>query len=134
MKFEDLYVGQSASSSKTFSEADVLLFAGVSTDCNPLHISATAAEKGMFGQRVCHGMLVASLISAVLGTKLPGEGTVYMGQNLQFRRPVYLGTTITATVTVKELNAEKHIAILDTICTNEEGVAVIKGEATVMLK
>ena len=134
MKFEDLYVGQTASTSKTFGEAEVLLFAGVSTDCNPLHISATAAEKGMFGQRVCHGMLVASLISSVLGTKLPGDGTVYMGQTLKFRRPVFLNTTITATVTVKELNAEKHVAILDTVCTNEEGVAVIVGEATVMLK
>ena len=134
MKFEELQVGMKASTSKTITEADVLLFAGVSTDCNPLHISEGAAKKGMFGTRIAHGMLVASLISAVLGTKLPGEGTVYMGQTLKFRRPVFLGNCITATVEVAELNPERRIAILNTTCTNEEGVDVIVGQATVMLK
>ena len=134
MKFEELSVGMKASTSKTITEADVLLFSGVSTDTNPLHISDEAAKKGMFGKRIAHGMLVGSLISAVLGTKLPGEGTIYMGQELKFRRPVFLGDCITAEVEVAELNAERHIVILNTTCTNQDGVAVITGKATVMLK
>ena len=109
MKFEDLKVGMKDQTQKTITEADVLLFSGVSTDTNPLHISEEAAKKGIFKSRVAHGMLVASLISAVLGTKLPGEGTIYLGQELKFKRPVYLGNTITA---ICEILVDFWVAIM----------------------
>lgn len=134
MKFEDLKVGMKDQTQKTITEADVLLFSGVSTDTNPLHISEEAAKKGIFKNRVAHGMLVASLISAVLGTKLPGEGTIYLGQELKFKRPVYLGNTITAICEITELIPEKSLVILNTTCVNQDGVEVITGKATVMVK
>ena len=134
MKFEDLKVGMKDQTQKTITEADVLLFSGVSTDTNPLHISEEAAKKGIFKSRVAHGMLVASLISAVLGTKLPGEGTIYLGQELKFKRPVYLGNTITAICEINELIPEKSLVILNTTCVNQDGVEVITGKATVMVK
>lgn len=133
MKFDELKVGMTAQTSKTITDADVVMFAGVSTDCNPLHLSDEAAKQGIFGKRVAHGILVTGLISAVLGTKLPGDGTVYMGQTLKFKKPVFIGDTVTAKVTVKELIPEKNRVILDTICTvNRDGqeVVVIEGEAT----
>ena len=134
MRFEDLKIGMTETLSKTISEKDVLTFAEISLDNNPLHIDEEAAKKGMFGRRVAHGIFVASLISAVLGTKLPGEGTVYLGQELKFRRPVYLNDTVTAVVEVSELKLEKHIAILKTVVVNQDGVEVITGTATVMVK
>ena len=134
MKFEDLKVGMKDQTQKTITEADVLLFSGVSTDTNPLHISEEAAKKSIFKSRVAHGMLVASLISAVLGTKLPGEGTIYLGQELKFKRPVYLGNTITAICEITELIPEKSLVILNTTCVNQDGVEVISGKATVMVK
>ena len=130
--FEDLQPGQSASIAKTITEADILLFAAVSTDTNPVHIDAEAAAKTPFGERVAHGMLSAGLISAVLGTKLPGAGTIYLGQTLRFRAPVKIGTTVTATVEVTALDPEKKRATLKTICT-VAGKTVIEGEATVMV-
>ena len=86
----------------------------------------------MFGKRIAHGMLSAGFISAVLGTMLPGPGTIYMGQELRFTKPVAIGDTITATVTVAEMIIEKNRVILDTVCTNQNGEIVIKGKATVM--
>lgn len=134
MKFNELKLGMKAQTSKTITEADILLFSGVSTDVNPLHISEEAAKNGMFKTRVAHGMLVASLISAVLGTKLPGDGTVYLGQELKFKRPVFIGNCITATCEIIELIPEKSLVILNTTCTNQDGVEVISGKATVMVK
>ena len=125
-------IGDSASFTKTISETDVYLYAGISGDFNPAHVNQTEAEKGMFGKRIAHGMLSAGLISAVLGTLLPGPGTIYMGQELRFTKPVAIGDTITATATVAELIPEKNRAILDTVCTNQNGDVVIKGKATVM--
>jgi 3-hydroxybutyryl-CoA dehydratase len=130
--FEDLQIGQQASTAKTITEADILLFAAVSTDTNPVHIDAEAAAKTTFGERVAHGMLSAGLISAVLGTKLPGPGTIYMGQTLRFRAPVKIGATVTATVEVTALDPEKKRATLKTTCT-VGGKTVIEGEATVMV-
>jgi len=130
--FEDLREGQSASLAKTITEADILLFAAVSTDTNPVHIDAEAAAKSQFGERIAHGMLSAGLISAVLGTRLPGPGTIYLGQTLRFRAPVKIGATVTATVEVTALDPEKKRATLRTICT-VAGKAVIEGEATVMV-
>lgn len=130
--FEDLALGQSASFGKTITEADILLFAGVSGDTNPVHINAEVAAASMFKGRIAHGMLSASLISTVLGTRLPGPGTIYLGQNLKFRAPVRIGETVTATVTVTSLDAAKKRATLSTICT-VAGKPVIDGEATVMV-
>ena len=128
----EMKVGDSASFTKTVSEHDVYTYAGVSGDFNPAHVNEVEAQKGMFGKRIAHGMLSAGFISTVLGTQLPGPGTIYMGQELRFTKPVFFGDTITATVTVAELIPEKNRAILDTVCTNQNGDAVIKGKATVM--
>ena len=129
--FEDMHIGQTASVGKTVTEADILLFAAVSLDTNPVHMNAEAAAASIFKERVAHGMLSAGLISAVLGTRLPGPGTIYLAQTLQFRRPVKIGDTVTATAEVTALDAEKKRATLKTTCT-VAGKIVIEGEATVM--
>lgn len=134
MRFEELQIGMSDSTTKVITEQDILTFAELSTDKNPLHIDPVAASKGMFGKQIAHGMLVASLISAVLGTKIPGEGSVYLGQELKFKRPVFIGDTIEAKAEVIELREEKHIVILKTTCTNQDGVVVIDGQATILVK
>ena len=130
--FEDLAIGQTASLGKTITEADILLFAAVSTDTNPVHINAEVAKSSIFGERIAHGMLSAGLISAVLGTRLPGPGSIYMSQTLRFRGPVKIGATVTATVEITALNAEKKRATLKTICT-VGGETVIEGEALVQV-
>ncbi len=132
MFFEDLSIGQSASFGKTITEADILMFAAVSGDTNPVHINKEAAAASMFKERIAHGMLSAGLISAVLGTRLPGEGTIYLAQNLKFRAPVKIGDTVTATVTITALDEAKKRVTLNTVCT-VEGKPVIEGEATVMV-
>jgi len=129
--FEDMHIGQTASVGKTITEADILLFAAVSLDTNPVHMNAEAASASLFKERVAHGMLSAGLISAVLGTQLPGAGTIYLAQTLQFRRPVKIGDTVTATAEVTALDADKKRATLRTVCT-VAGKVVIEGEATVM--
>ena len=129
--FEDMQIGQAASIGKTISEADILLFAAVSLDTNPVHMDAEAGKASIFKERVAHGMLSAGLISAVLGTKLPGAGTIYLGQTLRFRAPVRIGDTVTATVEVTALDADKKRATLKTSCS-VAGKVVIDGEATVM--
>lgn len=131
--FEDLRVGQTASLGKTITEADILLYAAVSSDTNPVHIDAETAKQSIFGERVAHGMLSAGLISAVLGTRLPGPGTLYMRQSLRFAAPVKIGDTVRATVTVTALNAEKKRATLSTVCTVGDEV-VIDGEAYVQVQ
>jgi 3-hydroxybutyryl-CoA dehydratase len=128
---EDLQPGMSASIAKTVTEADIVLFAGISTDTNAVHLNEEFAKTTMFGGRIAHGMLSVGFISAVLGTRLPGPGSVYMGQTLKFKAPVRPGDTVTATVTVKEVIVEKKRVILDTVCT-VNGKPVIEGEATIM--
>lgn len=128
----EMKIGDNASFTKTITDTDIYLYAGISGDFNPAHVNQVEAEKGMFGKRIAHGMLSAGLISAVLGTMLPGPGTIYMGQELRFTKPVFVGDTITATITVAELIPEKNRAKLDTVCTNQNGEVVIKGVATVM--
>lgn len=130
--FEDLAVGQSATIAKTITEADILMFAAVSMDTNPVHMDAEAAAASIFRERIAHGMLSAGLISAVLGTKLPGPGTIYLGQTLKFRAPVKIGQTVTATVEVTAIDAEKKRATLKTTCT-VAGKPVIEGEAQVLV-
>jgi 3-hydroxybutyryl-CoA dehydratase len=129
--FDDLRLGQSASIGKTITEADILLFAAVSTDTNPVHIDADAAAASVFKQRIAHGMLSASLISAVLGTRLPGPGTIYLSQTLAFRRPVTIGATVIATVEIVALDPAKRRVTLKTTCT-VAGKIVIDGEAVVI--
>ncbi len=130
--FEDLTVGQTASFGKTITEADILLFSAVSGDTNPVHLDAEFAATTPFKGRIAHGMLSAGLISAVLGTRLPGPGTIYLGQTLKFRAPVHIGDTVTATVTVATLDPVKKRATLTTVCT-VGGKPVIEGEASVMI-
>ena len=129
--FEDLSVGQTASLGKTITEADILMFAAVSMDTNPVHLNAEVAAGSVFKQRIAHGMLSAGLISAVLGTQLPGPGTIYMGQTVRFRAPVKIGDTVTATAEVTALDPEKKRVTLKTVCT-VAGKVVIEGEATVL--
>lgn len=132
MTIRELKIGDQASTAKTISESDVYLFAGITGDHNPAHVNEVYASQTRFGRRIAHGILSAGLISAVLAMKLPGPGTIYLGQELKFVRPVYFGDTITATCTVSELLPEKNIARLETVCTNQDGAGVIKGTATVM--
>lgn len=118
MTIHKLKVGDSASMAKTISESDVYLFAGITGELNPAHVNEHAASQAPFGGRIAHGLLSAGLISAVLAMKLPGPGTIYLGQELKFTKPVRFGDTVTATCTVTELSPEKNIAKLDTTCTN----------------
>jgi 3-hydroxybutyryl-CoA dehydratase len=128
---DELQAGMSASTSKTVTEADIILFAGVSTDVNPAHLDEEYCKGTMFGTRIAHGMLSAGFISATLANKLPGAGTIYLSQSLKFKAPVKPGDTVTATVTVREVNAAKNRVILDTVCT-VAGKVVIEGEALTM--
>lgn len=128
---DQLHPGMSASLAKTVTEADIILFAGVSTDVNPAHIDEEYAKGTVFGGRIAHGMLSASFISAVLANKLPGPGTIYLSQTLKFKAPVRPGDTVTATVTVKEVNVAKNRVTLDTVCT-VAGKTVIEGECLMM--
>lgn len=129
---QELKVGQSDSFSKTITETDVYLFAGITGDLNPAHVDEEYAQNTRFGKRIAHGMLSAGLISNVLGTKFPGPGTIYLSQQVDFKAPVYFGDTVAAVVEVEELIPEKNRAILHTYCRNQEGVIVVEGKATVM--
>jgi 3-hydroxybutyryl-CoA dehydratase len=128
---EDIAVGMSAEIAKTITETDIVLFSAVSTDVNAVHLDEEYAKTTQFGGRIAHGMVSASLISAVLGNRLPGPGVIYMSQSLRFRAPVRAGDTVHAKVTVKEVIAEKCRVVLDTVCTVGDKV-VIEGEAMVM--
>ena len=130
--FEDLQVGQTATLSKTITEADILMYAAVSMDMNPIHLDEETAAQSRFGGRIAHGMLSAGLISAVLGNHLPGPGTIYLQQSLTFRAPVKIGSTVRATVEITDLNPAKKRATLRTICRVKETV-VIDGEASVLV-
>jgi 3-hydroxybutyryl-CoA dehydratase len=128
----ELKVGQTASFTKTVTETDVYLFAGVTGDINPAHVNEEYAKGTMFKTRIAHGMLGAGFISAVLGMQLPGPGTIYMKQDLAFKAPVKIGDTVTAEASVKEIIAEKNRVILTTIAKKQDGTVVIEGEAMVM--
>jgi 3-hydroxybutyryl-CoA dehydratase len=133
MEFRELRVGAKAAISRTVTEADVVFFAGVTGDFNPVHIDAVAAARSRFGGRIAHGMLTASYISAVLGMRLPGPGTVYLEQTLRFLKPVPLGVTVTTEVEVLELFPEKRRVRLATRCRNQDGDLVLDGTATVLV-
>ena len=133
MRLSELAVGQSAEMSKTVMEDDITSFAKVSGDYNPVHLDEEAAKKTMFGGRIAHGMLGASVISAAIGMKLPGPGAIYMSQSLRFTKPVRIGDTVTARIEVLEIIAPKKRVRLGTTCRNQNGETVIEGEATVMI-
>jgi len=129
---DTIQIGDSATFTKTVSESDVYMYAGISGDFNPAHINAVEAGKSIFGERIAHGMLTASFISTVLGTALPGPGTIYLSQELSFKRPVKFGDTIEAKVEVIEKIEGKNRIIVRTTCTNQHGELVIDGKAIVM--
>ena len=126
-------VGQQASVTRTISESDVYLFAGITGDLNPAHTNEEYAKKTHFKTRIAHGMLSSGLISAVLGMKLPGPGTIYTGQTIKFLAPVHIGDTITATAEIQSLDLNRNRVVLTTTCTNQDGRVVITGEATALL-
>lgn len=125
-------VGDKASRTKAFTDEDVRGFAQISGDSNPIHLDDAYAAGTRFGRRIVHGMLTAGLISATIANDLPGEGTIYMSQSLQFKAPVFIGDTITATVEVVSFRPDRRIATLATTCVNQDGVLVLTGEAVVL--
>ena len=129
---DQLQPGMSACTSKTVTEADIILFAGISTDVNPAHLDEEYAKGTMFGGRIAHGMLSAGFISAVLGTIMPGPTNVYLSQELVFKAPVKIGDTVTATCELIEKIEEKHRLVFRTTVTNQEGVMVIDGKAKIL--
>ena len=131
--FEDIRIGMSAIYSKTITDADILLFSGVSGDTNPLHLDQDFAASTMFKSRIAHGMLSASLISTIFGTKLPGPGCIYLSQNLRFKAPVRSGDTVQAQATVREILPERHWVKFDCICRVGNTV-VIEGDALIMVQ
>lgn len=132
LTIKELKIGDKAFVEKTISETDVYLYAGITGDLNPAHINEEHAKNTFFKTRIAHGMLTAGLISAVLGMKLPGCGTIYLGQELKFTAPVLIGDTVKAEVEVIEIIEEKNRIKLRTTCTNQKGDMVLDGVATVM--
>lgn len=127
-----IQVGDSASMIKTFTDEEVRTFAEISGDKNPIHIDDEFAAKTRFKKRLVHGILTSGMISALLGMELPGQGSIYLQQTLNFRAPVFIGDTISATVTVTKVRQDKPIVTLSTECKNQEGVVVIDGEAILL--
>lgn len=130
--FDELTIGQSDQLTRTLTSDDIHAFAQVSGDHNPAHLDADYAAGTPFKHVIGHGMWTASLISCLLGTQLPGLGTIYLSQNLSFRRPVYVGDALTVTATVKEKIAEKKHVVLECLVTNQHGDTVLKGDAKVL--
>ena len=133
MAITDFTLGQSAELTRTFTEADVMSFAHVTGDFNPVHVDAAAATASSFGERIVHGMLTASLFSTLLATKLPGPGAIYMSQSLSFLRPVKLGDTVTARVSITAIDVDKRRLTVATLVRNARGKNVVTGEAVVQL-
>ena len=133
MRLDELAVGQWAEHAKSVTDADVVLFAGVTGDFNPVHVDAEAAARSMFGGRIAHGMLSAGLISAAIAMRLPGPGSIYLSQTLRFTKPVRIGDTVTARVEVLEVIAAKRRVRLATTCRNQHGEVVLDGEAMVLV-
>ena len=128
----EIAIGDTASFSKTCTEQDVQLFAIVSGDANPVHLDADFAANTQFGQQIAHGMYTGSLVSAALAMELPGPGTIYLGQEIKFKAPVFIGDTITVELTVEAIREDKAIVTLACDCKNQSGKTVAKGTATVI--
>lgn len=127
-----LEIGITAQRTQVITDEAIRAFAQASGDTNPVHLDDAYAATTPFGRRIAHGMLSASIISAVLGNDLPGPGTIYLGQELKFKAPVYVGDTLTATVELVKYREDKRIATFRTTCTNQNGVVVVEGEAVVI--
>ncbi|AMS28349.1 MAG TPA: (R)-hydratase [Hyphomonadaceae bacterium] len=130
--FEELSIGQTAESARTVTEADILMFGAASGDMNPVHFDSEFAATTRFEGRIAHGMLTASHVSALIGMRLPGPGSVYVSQSLQFKRPVKIGSTVTSRVEITQLDPAKGFVTLSTTCLIA-GKAVLSGEAIVMV-
>ncbi len=128
-----LEVGDKATFRKTITDGDLSLFAGATGDTNPYHFDDLYSSKGRFGKRIAHGMIVTGLISTVLGTRLPGPGTIYLNQNIAFKKPVFIGDTITAVAEITKIHETKPIVTLSTNCYNQKDELVIEGEAIVLV-
>lgn len=133
MRFDEIVVGQGAEFSKTITDEDVMSFARVTGDFNPVHVDEIAAASSRFGGRIAHGMLSAGLISAAIAGKLPGPSSIYLSQTLRFTLPVRIGDTVTAYVRVLELIEGKRRVKLSTVCRNQNGETVVEGEALVLV-
>ena len=131
LAYEDIKVGDEASLTRTITEVHIVNYAGLTGDWNPVHADAEHAAQSMFGERIAHGMLVAGLISAVLGSQLPGPNSIYLGQDLSFVAPVKIGDTVKVSVTVTEKRDDKRIIKLKTTAYNQRGEIVINGIAVV---
>jgi enoyl-CoA hydratase len=129
-----LKIGAKAAITKAFSEQEVLQFAELSADMNPLHLDKEFGKASVFGHRVVHGMLVASLFTGLIGMKLPGKGSIYLGQTLTFKAPVAIGEQVTASVEIIKIREDKPIVTLRTLCRDSKGKTVIEGEAVVKAK
>ena len=129
LAYENIKIGDEASLARTITEAHIVSYAGITGDMNPLHVDAEYAAHSMFKERIAHGMLVAGLISAVLGTELPGPNSIYLGQDLKFMAPVMIGDTVTVVVTVTGKRDEKRIITLRTTACNQRGEMVVDGNA-----
>ncbi len=132
LSIDEIEIGLTRSISKTITEADIVNYAGIIGDFNPVHLNAEYAKGTRFKQRIAHGMLTASFFSTLVGMALSGADAIYLGQNIKFTKPVFIGDTITATAVVKEIRKEKRIFVMDTVVTNQRGETVVEGEATVM--
>lgn len=130
---KNIYIGNKESITKVFTEQDVEQFAALSEDRNPVHLDDEFARSSIFKQRIVHGMLTASLFSGLLGEKLPGNGTIYLGQNLKFTAPVPIGEEVTATVEIVNIRKDKPIITLRTFCKDSKDNLVIDGEAVVLV-
>ncbi|HEY9033841.1 MAG TPA: MaoC family dehydratase [Pseudomonadales bacterium] len=129
---DEIQIGQKARYSKTCTEQDILLFAHVSGDVNPVHLDEAFASSTQFGQRIAHGMYTGALVSAALAIELPGPGTIYLGQELKFRAPVFIGDTITVELEVESIRTDKAIVGLLCTCSKQDGTVVASGKATVI--
>ncbi len=128
----ELAVGARASLSKTITEQDVVAFAELSGDRNPLHLEADFARRTRFGERIAHGGFIYGLISAILGMQLPGPGTIYISETLEFLRPIYFDDTITASAEITAISEDKRIITLSTDCVNQKGEMLAEGESVVL--
>ena len=132
MRYDELSVGQSATYTRQVTDADVMSFAKITGDFNPVHVDEAAAAKSRFGGRIAHGMLSAGLVSAAIANTLPGPGAIYLGQTMKFTAPVRIHDTITVTLAVTELLSKNRVK-LSTVCRNQNGDMVLDGEATILM-
>ena len=129
----NFFVGQTATFSRTVTETDIVMFAGLSGDYNPVHVDREYAVDTRFGNRIAHGLLTASFLSRLLGMELPGKGAVYLEQTLKFLKPVFIGDTITARAEIIEIDPDRGILLLETVCRKQDNTVVLEGTAKMMM-